>query len=89
MDISFRKPVPPDATLQKELDRLLEERRSVDINEASFEELMKLKGVGPATAHNIIEYRRQNGPFQTKEDLLKVPGIGPGKLETIKDRVKL
>jgi len=89
IDISFRKRVSQDASLQKELDRLLQEEKSVNVNEADFEELMKLNGIGPALAHRIIEYRRQNGPFRDKEDMLDVSGIGPKKLEAISDRVIL
>ena len=36
---------------------------------------------------DLIEYRRQNGPFQHKEELKKVPGIGPKKFDAIKDYV--
>ncbi len=89
VDISFRKEAHPDIALQNELDRLLLEEGSVNVNLADFEELMKLKGVGPALAHEIIEYRRQNGPFQSVKDLLNVPGIGQKKLEAIEDRIVL
>ncbi|NYE56295.1 ComEA family DNA-binding protein, partial [Carboxydothermus ferrireducens] len=51
------------------------------------EELDKLPGVGPATAAKIIEYREQNGPFATIEDLKKVKGIGDKKFETLKDYI--
>lgn len=89
LDIRFRKSVLEDESLQKELDRLLEQEKSVNINSASFEELVKLKGIGPVLANNILEYRRKNGAFRSKEELQKVPGIGPGKFEAIKDRILL
>lgn len=85
--LQFRQPLPKDDILQKELDSLLEEAKSVDVNRASLEELMKLNGVGPVLAHRIIEYRRQNGPFQSKAELKKVPGIGPKKFEAVKDYI--
>ncbi|GAV25459.1 hypothetical protein ciss_13920 [Carboxydothermus islandicus] len=59
----------------------------LNINTASAEELDKLPGVGPATAAKIIEYREQNGPFVTIEDLKKVKGIGDKKFETLKDYI--
>jgi len=44
----------------------------VNINTATVEELKTLKGVGEKKAEAIIEYRKKNGSFKTKEDLMKV-----------------
>ena len=49
----------------------------VNINTASAEQLAKLKGIGPALAQRIIEYREKNRPFEKPEDITKVKGIGP------------
>jgi competence protein ComEA len=43
-----------------------------------------LPGIGPTTAQKIIDYREQNGPFVNTEDIINVPGIGPGTYERIK-----
>ncbi|GAV22029.1 helix-hairpin-helix domain-containing protein [Carboxydothermus pertinax] len=61
----------------------------VNINTATLEELDKLPGVGPATAAKIIEYREQNGPFTTIEDIKKVKGIGDKKFESLKDYITI
>jgi competence protein ComEA len=61
-----------------------EDSLKVNINTADVEELEGLPEVGPATAEEIIEYRRANGPFRTVDDLEEVPGIGPTTLEKIK-----
>lgn len=61
----------------------------IDINTASRDELMKLRGVGAANADRIIEYREKNGPFQKPEDLLKVKGVGPKTLEDNKDLISV
>ena len=59
----------------------------IDINTASLAELDSLPGIGPTTAQKIIDYREQNGPFLTKEDIINVSGIGPGTYERLKDLI--
>jgi competence protein ComEA len=59
----------------------------IDINTASQFELESLPGIGPTTAEKIIEYREENGPFATTEDIMNVSGIGPGTYERIKDLI--
>ncbi len=59
----------------------------VNINSASKEELDGLKGIGPAKAQAIVDYRRKNGPFKTVDDLENVPGIGPATLKDIRGSV--
>jgi competence protein ComEA len=48
---------------------------------------MRLPGIGPVTARQIIDYRTAHGPFAVIEDLLDVPGIGEGKLASLRDGV--
>lgn len=81
----FRAPqirYPAQDTTQ--FDEMLVEAKSIDINTASLAELMKLKGIGPALASRIIEYRAANGPFSDIKDIQNVKGIGPKKFEEIK-----
>lgn len=59
----------------------------VNINTAGSEQLQQLKGVGPATARRIIEYRNENGRFSQVEDLSKVKGIGTKTLEKLKNSI--
>ncbi|MCP3994561.1 MAG: ComEA family DNA-binding protein [bacterium] len=61
----------------------------VRINSATAAELEQLPGVGPVLAARIAAHREEHGPFETAEDLLDVPGIGEGKLETLRDSVAL
>jgi competence protein ComEA len=59
----------------------------VNINTASATELETLSGIGEVLAGTIVEYRDQNGPFVSVDDLLDVSGIGPATLEEIRDQV--
>lgn len=59
----------------------------VNINSATAEELQTLPGIGPTYAQRIIDYREENGPFQTIGELANVEGIGEKRLEAIWDLV--
>lgn len=56
---------------------------AVDINHASKEELTKVKGIGPAKAEAILEYRKGKC-FESVEELDKVKGFGPKFMESHK-----
>ena len=49
----------------------------ININTASQEQLDGLKGIEPAKAKAIVDYRQKNGTFKSVDDLQNVPGIGP------------
>ncbi len=59
----------------------------ININTASQAELETLNGIGPSKAAAIIEYREQNGSFESIEEIMQVPGIGPATFEKIKDDI--
>ena len=61
----------------------------VNINTADEKELDKLPGVGPAMAKRIVEYRTENGAFQSPEEIKRVKGIGDAKYEKMKDKIAL
>lgn len=60
----------------------------IDVNSASYESLLEIPGIGPAKAKAIIQYREQNGPFVTVDDLTKVSGIGKVTVQRIAPYVK-
>jgi Transcriptional accessory protein len=53
----------------------------VELNTASKHLLSYVSGLNSRTALNIIEYRNANGPFKSREELRKVPGLGPKAFE--------
>lgn len=66
------------------------EEHTVSINTASADELAAaLNGVGMKKAQAIINYREENGPFKTVEDLKQVPGMGNSLVERNVSRLKL
>ena len=46
---------------------------------------MALPGIGEVFAQRILTYREKNGPFASLDELGNVPGIGPARLEELKD----
>jgi competence protein ComEA len=58
---------------------------AVNINTATQDEFVALhKGLGPAKAQAIIDYRKANGPFKSVDDLKHVKGIGSKRLEKLR-----
>lgn len=63
--------------------------KKVNINTATQEELDALPGIGPSIAAKIIDYREQNGKFNSIEEIKEVSGIGDAKYEKIKDSITI
>jgi comEA protein len=55
----------------------------LDLNHATSEELQSLPGIGPVLAQRILDWREENGSFQSVEDVLSVKGIGQATYEKI------
>ena len=63
------------------------EDRRININTATKEELMTLKGIGESRAEDIIRFREDSGKFRKIEDIMKVPGIKETGFRKIKDSI--
>jgi competence protein ComEA len=61
----------------------------INVNTASATELEALSGIGEVLAAAIVDYRTDNGPFASVDDLENVSGIGPATLEEIRDQVTI
>ncbi|MGE5448353.1 MAG: Tex family protein [Bacteroidales bacterium] len=65
--------------LKNSLDSVVESSVNligVNVNTASRHLLTYISGLGPLLAQNIVDYRRENGPFASRSELLKVPRMG-------------
>ena len=58
---------------------------SLDINTASAEEFIKVKGIGEKKAERIISYRDEHGKFNSIDELKNVKGIGEKIVSIIKE----
>ena len=67
-----RKKAPPPA------------EKSIDINTADLETLIKLPGIGEITAQKILDLRAERGKFGNLGELMDVKGIGKSKFSKIK-----
>ena len=56
-------------------------RVGVEVNSSSKQLLSFVSGVGPSLAGNIVDYRKEHGPFRSREELKKVPRFGPKVFE--------
>ena len=91
----FREPTSRNGGSRKvetavELDMaawLPAEARKINLNTASAELLTDLPGIGAALAQRIVEYRENNGPFQSVEEIMEVKGIGEKIYHAIADLI--
>lgn len=67
----------------------VEQTAKVSLNSGSTVELQTLPGIGAVTAERIVTFRKQNGPFATVDDLVKVKGVGIKTLEKLRTMLEL
>jgi len=70
--------------LSRSLDAVVEDCVNgvgVDVNTASVPLLTRVSGIGAGLAENIVAYRNANGPFRSREELKRVPRLGPKAFE--------
>lgn len=63
--------------------------RKIDLNRATFNELVNLPWIGPTLAQRIVDYRMEKGEFQSLEELKDIPGIKQSGYEKIAKYLKI
>lgn len=74
----------PQKELNHALDAVVEDcvnSVGVDLNTASPSLLQRVSGISSSVAQNIVKYREENGAFTSRNQLLKVPKLGPKAYE--------
>ncbi|MGM0212878.1 helix-hairpin-helix domain-containing protein [Enterococcus sp. AZ109] len=66
-----------------------EDTEKININTADSSQLQQLSGIGVKRAQDIINYREENGSFQSIEDLMNVSGIGQKTLENLRNSITI
>lgn len=82
--VSFYTKSRPGQDVFESDDTSCQDIKILDINLAQEQQLITLPGIGEKTAEDIVFYRQEHGPFKSVDELTKVNGIGPKKLEKIK-----
>jgi hypothetical protein len=63
--------------------------KPIPINRADIKILISLPGIGSVLAERIVMRRNKYGPFQSKDELLQIAGIGPKKYAGLVNRITL
>ena len=64
---------------------IMDDTRKMDLNALGLEQLMELPGIGQTLAQRILDYKEENGPFASVDELLNVKGIGESRLEQLRE----
>lgn len=80
ISVAIERPEP----LEIQRGETFRQQFRVEVNSATWVEWMQLEGIGISMAHRIVADRSLNGPFQTIDDLTRVPGIGDATLDQIR-----
>jgi competence protein ComEA len=65
------------------------EGKSCHINSSNLGDFIRTAGIGENEAKRLVDYREEHGPFRSLDDLMNVPGFGPGTVEKIKNECDL
>lgn len=73
----------------KQIEQELLQKRKININSSSIEEISSIPGIGKVLASRIVGYREEHGAFASKEALTRVRGMGKKKLESTEKFIEI
>ena len=80
-DLSKLQVVSPSSP-KADVLRSIFDFQNIPVNTSDAELLMTIPGIGPVLAEKIIDTRLRSGPFESPNDLARVHGIGPIRIES-------
>lgn len=69
--------------------QLTQANEKINLNTATIDQLVTIKGIGQKTAAYIVQFREDVGNYKKVDDLIMVKGIGAKKLEKIRDSLTI
>jgi len=63
--------------------------KSCHINSSNADDIKKTVGINDNEARKLVDYRDEHGPFRSLDDIMNVPGFGPGTVNRIKSECDL
>jgi competence protein ComEA len=78
---------PVSLSAEEKADKETVSTEKINLNSATAEQLESLPEIGPASAKNILEYRKKVGKFNRIEEIINVKGIGEKKFLKLKNRL--
>lgn len=88
-DISDQNNIINESSIIPEISSNPSEIIKININTATYDELINTLPINKLVCERIIEYRQLNGPFESIDDLLNIEGIGKGMLESIREFITI
>ncbi len=84
----------PDSEIEAEEQQekgtgAIDSKGKININKATVDELMTIPGIGQVKAQSIVDYRNENGKFNSVDELTNITGIGVKTLEKLRDKVDI
>lgn len=82
------RPVRPVATaIFSPVPQRFSVQEKLNLNTATYEELLRLPGIGPHYARTLIQYREEKGGFHFIEEIMDVPGIGEKRFAALQNLI--
>lgn len=85
---NIEKTIFPNGSSQSDALRSVFQLREIPVNSANSDLLQTISGIGPKLAERIIFEREHSGSFVSADDLSRVPGIGPKRINQFQDYLR-